>query len=387
MSYEKQKLVFCINRAKEWLLNSGIQDTNTGSPTYGSFRAWYDMEGKDYSFAYSEITGYAITTLLFLNKINPDKLLVERAKLASDWLIGCAYDNINGGFRCRYYPNNNAFFPWLCSFDNGICLNGLVNLYRYTSNEKYLTVSKNVADWLINFMGKGDGSLYAKYHTQEKRFIDNQERWSMQSGSYHVKIAIGLLNLSNAIGDPTYEEEVKRLCEYALKFQTKDGRFITNQRLGDTYMHPHCYSVEGLFCAGLALNKKAYVEKAIQGTKWTLKAYLSNGGVSCVYDGNAFSLDESTDSLSQSIRLWLLLSEFGGVSCPDIDLVKAIDRLCDFQCESEDPQASGGFFYGCTGGHKVPHVNVGSTMFALQTLEFCRQKLEGNINFDQRLLV
>ena len=55
-----------ILSAKDWLVNSGIQ--NTKGDEIGGFNAWYDLGANEYSYVYSEITGYGITTLLFLNK-------------------------------------------------------------------------------------------------------------------------------------------------------------------------------------------------------------------------------------------------------------------------------------------------------------------------------
>jgi uncharacterized protein YyaL (SSP411 family) len=387
VSYEKQKLESSINQAKKWLLDSGIQDTNAGSPRYGSFRAWYDTEHKDYSFTYSEITGIAITAFMYLNKLEADPLLIERAKLAADWLIGTALDRENGGFRCRYYSQDNGSFPWLCSFDVSLCLNGLVNLYRCTGEEKYLETGQRVGDWLVNFMQKEDGAFYAKYHVDERRMIDSQERWSMQSGSYHAKNILGLLNLSSVTGNTIYEDSARKFCQWVLKLQEADGRFITNQKLGDTYMHPHCYSLEGLLYAGLALQEEIYLERAKKGVEWLLQAQLANGGISRIYDGSMFSSDESIDSSAQTIRLWLLLSKYADLSYLNDNLVKAIDRVQQFQCESQDPKTNGGYFYGCTGGLKVPHVSAHATMFVLQTLDLWRQKNEGSLNLDLRLLV
>lgn len=387
MSYHKRELTASINRARNWLLNSQIQDTDISSPTYASFRAWYDTERENYSFAYSEVTGIAITAFLYLNQVGPDKVLIERAKSAADWLMESAFDNQNGGFRCRYYCGENAFFPWLCSFDVSLCLNGLVNLYRYTSDKRYLTKSQDVADWLVNFIQKEDGAFYAKYHTGEERFIDSQERWSMQSGGYHAKNVLGLLNLWDITGNSIYEQSARRLCDWVLKLQEADGRFITNRSLGDTYMHPHCYSLEGLFYAGWALKEEVYLEGARKGAEWLLQAQLGNGGISRIYDGGTFSPDESVDSLSQTIRLWLLLSEYADLNYPHDNLVKAISMLSYFQCKSKDLRANGGFYYGCTGGQKVPNISTHATIFALQTLYLWHQKNEGNLNFDMRLLI
>ena len=104
----------------------------------GSFNAWYDADVEKHAFAYSEITGYGITSLLFLNNMQRDPILLERAITAGNWLVDSALDRKTGGIMCRLESGHDRFLQRVCTFDNGMCLNGLVNLFRATGDERYL---------------------------------------------------------------------------------------------------------------------------------------------------------------------------------------------------------------------------------------------------------
>jgi uncharacterized protein YyaL (SSP411 family) len=358
-----------IQGAKNWFLNSGIQNLDKNSKAYGSFNAWYDERSKKYSFAFSEITGYGISTLLYLNNLRSDRLLIDRARLAADWLLLTTWDSKYGGFQCRYDRSTHVFNKRVCSFDAGTCLAGLVNLYRETKEAKYLEGAIQVGNWLVQRMQRKDGSFYARILTDSGTLVDDPEKWSSQSGSYHTKISIGLLNLFELTKDPIYKGSAIRVCDWSLKHQKSSGRFVTNRKSGDTHLHPHCYSAEGLLCAGVLLGNKRYVESAGKALLWVAHHLTPTGGVPRMYRDGHFSRHESVDILSQTMRLWLLGSRIYKNIEEDSAIRKMATRLCDFQSCSDDPRSRGGFFYGYTDDNSlVNHVSSWGTMFALQAL-------------------
>lgn len=63
-----------LNLALNWLTKSGIQNNNKNkSIEFGAYNAWYDYKSKKYSYMYSEITGYLITSMLYHYKITKKK--------------------------------------------------------------------------------------------------------------------------------------------------------------------------------------------------------------------------------------------------------------------------------------------------------------------------
>lgn len=60
-----------INLAIDWLIRSDIYNRSPKSISYGGFNEKYDLRiNSSYSFAYSEITGYAINLLVYLFRQN-----------------------------------------------------------------------------------------------------------------------------------------------------------------------------------------------------------------------------------------------------------------------------------------------------------------------------
>ena len=351
-----------------WLLTSGIQNRDPSSPAYGSFNAWYDEGARKYPFAYSEITGYGISTFVYMNRIRTDDALISRAKLAADWLLSTAWDSKYGGFRCRYYHMTNTFNDRVCSFDAGMCLTGLINLHREKKEAKYLEAATKVGLWLVKRMQRDDGSFYAKLDRQSGALIDDPARWSSQSGSYHSKIAIGLLNLFELTEDVVFKQSAIRVCDWSLRLQDSSGRFVTNRETGGTFLHPHCYSTEGLLCAGLVLENEMYIQSALSALRWITRHMIPTGGVPRMYGGD-FSEDESVDILAQTIRLWLLALKFHKIRIDDSNLAKAVTHLFHFKSRSEDGHSRGGLLYGHNDeGIWVNHVNSWGTMFAIQAL-------------------
>ncbi len=373
-----------LKLAENWLLNSGIQ--NTSGSHKGGFNSWYDIVNKRYPFIYSEITGYGISTLLYLNTIKPSQTLIKKAGAAADWLMKKALFE-DKSVLCRYYYKTKKFTPRLCTFDAGMCIKALVNLYRQTRKEKYLGLSMKITNWLIHNMQKQEGSLYARNLLDEKRLQDDDEKWSAQSGSFHAKNAIGLLHLESLTSNSAYLKSADKLCQWAIKLQQKDGRFVTNTKDGSTFLQPHCYSIEGILCAGVSLRKREYINSAVKGVKWIVNHQLPNGGFPAYYNQSTrrTSTRESADMSAQVIRLMLILSELGEYEIDNDNTGRAIRRLFEFQyLDTKNPRAHGGFLAGPAwfkNGFKQ-HVNSWVTMFVLQAVHMYIQKSQNRLQFN-----
>ena len=359
-----------ISRGHQWFLTSDAQDTDPGSDTCGCYNAWYDQEKKGYSFGYSEITGYALSALANYPSMANDPAMGKKADLALEWLNGKMMDPLHGGYHCRVM--DGRIHPWLCSFDNAMILNGLANMYRATGKDAFLNEAIRTGDWLLDFMKDRNGSFTAKYDVSTCKYIESDERWSTQSGSFLVKNVIGLLNLTDITGDTSYGEYARGVCEQALMAQQKDGRFITNTRLKDTYLHPHCYSIEGLMTAGHYFKEERYIEACVKGANWLKQIFAACGRIPREFVHGNYSENISSDSTSQSLRIWTLLSELYGYEFPEETSETIVQWILGMQCMDEDPNAFGGFYYGITDDAIVRHVSIHGTMFILQTLDLVR---------------
>lgn len=346
-----------VASVKNWLINSGIQSAQ------GGFYAWIDLNSQEPSFLYSEITGYAITTLLFLNRLSQDTTLTKRAQNAAGWLAQKALHPC-GGFKARLYQdgiNTDPRYSFdsenIFSFDTAMALYGLANLYKQTQEEELLAVCRKCADFLINKMQNPDGSFNSIYSAKTSTNINPGDKWSNQPGSFHAKIALGLVDLFEITKEAKYKEAAIKICEFALTKQDESGRFITDDVTQTTHLHPHSYTIEGLIYTGAAWGIKKFIDPAQKAVIWMFK-YVDRNGINDIYDPKSakFSHFQRSDILAQALRLGLIFNQDKTV------LLKA--RLENYQYLGENYQQSGGFLYNLQGRH----LNSWCAMFASQAL-------------------
>ncbi len=368
---ESKLMANSVELAENWILNSGIQ--NLEGEQKGGFNSWYDLEHKKYEFLYSEITGYGITMLLYLNRLNPDKMLVERAKLAANWLLSRALHE-SGGIKTRhYYDTDRANHDYsfesgiLYAFDNGIVAYGLVNLYNVTKEGKYLKAAENISKFLIERMQKESGEFYASYDAKSSKLMDDDSKWSTQSGSYHAKIALPMIEMFKITKDDAYRKSAINVCNAALRMQQDDGRFITYRTEKDTHIHPHCYSAEGLLYAGLRLQREDFIQGAAKAAEWVLNNTEEGGSIKCLYSFSKkmFVTYERCDVLAQTLRLASFLQKMGKIK-DNGRISRIMERVINFQ--KSDGVQKGGFYYGMDTNKPLPYLNSWCTMFALQAL-------------------
>jgi len=382
-----------ISLLNNWILSSGIQNINKSSSVNGGFNSWFSMDKKSYPFVYSEITGYGITTLLFLDSMEKSSLYVEKAESAADWILNKALHPCGGiKTRCYYSKNDeNDGYSFekgnIFAFDTAMVLFGLSGLYKKTKEEKYLRASVKISDFLVS-MQKDNGQFFAFYNPHTKDLGDINNKWSNQSGAYHAKIAMGLLNSYDITKKEKYKESAIKVCGSSLAFQEKNGRFVTSTKDNSTLQHPHCYAAEGLLYAGLKLNIQEYINSAIKAAEWSFNSQLENGGMPQIYDHNLnrFNKHERTDILSQVLRLGLLINSCSNSEVIDIKkLEKLKNRLLSFQ--NLNGQQEGGIFYGFEhDGKEHKDLNAWCSMFALQALSFFKLSKE-KIRLSTDLLV
>ena len=364
-----------IGSAKNWILNSGIQNVATQVELEGGFNAWFNLEAKSYPYLYTEITGYGITTLLFLNKILKKDIYIQNAKRAADWIIHNALHSC-GGVRTRFYykaiesdrmysfESNNIF-----SFDTGMALYGMINLYRVTQDEKYFEASKRMAEFLIHHMQNDDGSLSAIFNPVSKKVFDSLDKWSSQASGYHAKVAMGLTAYYKLTNQAAFKDAAVNVCEFALTTQDLTGRFITDKAARTTNVHAHCYTAEGLLFVGGHFEIDTFIQAARQATEWSL-CKVSDVGISELYDASGDPLIpfQRSDIFAQVLRL-------ASVFTIKEKREHLLTGLLSHHYSGGGSQ-DGGFFYSKTG----MDLNACCTMFALQALMLIQDEALVNPN-------
>ena len=58
---------------KNWITNSGLVVSNQEDENYGAVHSFFDHKNQKYGFLYPEITGYSVSALCFLHRIENDE--------------------------------------------------------------------------------------------------------------------------------------------------------------------------------------------------------------------------------------------------------------------------------------------------------------------------
>ncbi len=359
-----------IKEGSAWLLESGIQSKENINT--GAFKAWYNTKSKKYSYLYSEISGYLITHMCFMYEYTNKKVYLNSAIKSANWLIKCAQDK-TGGFKCLFLLDKKIKLDFkseqIYAFDNGVIINGLVNLYKLTKKKEYLDAATKCGNWIVNQAQKKNGEIKPIYDLKKKSFVEDKKKWSWVSGSYHTKISIGLLNLYSVNKKKFFLIASKKIFKTSLKKQIKTGEFLSTRF--STNLHPHCYSAEGLWVGSKFLKNKNYLNAVVKSIEWIFKNQNINGLLPRLRIGKKLIYSERVDALSQSVRLALLLLRDNKVNKKkfDIQIKKVIMIIIKYQSKSKNLKEKGGFYWGKSSKGKISiDLNCWVTSFVVQTL-------------------
>lgn len=373
----KKSITPTILSAARWLMRSGIQNTSKDPNRHGGVAAWYEPDKRLYPFLYSEITGYALSTLVFLNRIHPRREVLVAAHRAARWLVRNALYK-EGGVKTRFYlvkhyasPNYCFHYGRVYAFDASMVGYGLIQLFKVSKKEEYLRAAEKILYFLTTKMMKADGSFHPYFDSRAQKCGEDLEKWSDQGGSFHGKLALFFTDYYRLTGIETYKQAAARLLDWVKRRQKTDGRFITGRKDGSTHLHPHAYTLEGLLVAGVLLGRPDDCRAALKGFLWMVRGVsAANGSVSSVFEKKEFSRFERSDIVAQFLRLGAVLySIYPKKITPHLRTLENVKKnLLLFQYKAASRQ-SGGFVYGAaTDGRMRPHLNAWATMFALQAL-------------------
>jgi hypothetical protein len=383
--HEKSNQIF--NDSVKWLLHSGIRIKN--GHNIGAVYGWKNLNPPSYPFIYSEITGYAITSYVYIHsELAGCQEALYAAKDSASWII----QNLTmhkssslsllpaGVIEISDFDLKGDLSNQIYAFDNGMILLGLLNLYKITKEKNLLIAAEKIAESLIEKFF--DGSKLVAVLDRSCNTIpsnnlisDHGIKWSNVSGPYHSKLSLGLLELSCLTNNNNYAMVSDSLCKFALEFQRADGRFITNpDQENITFLHPHLYTCEGLIYSGIKNSDLNYLSAGIKGVTWAMRQINPlTGGLP---RNTASRSPEQSDCTAQLLRLLIIcnsqVQELMKVSSNFMDKIieKLLHRLLDFYiAEGED---RGGIRY---------HLSLDTacswcTMFTMQALRLWTKRKE-----------
>lgn len=393
MLAEKNQLQERIQKAADWLIQSGVQVVSDNPLHNRGFVSWYEADTLTMPYVYSEITGYLATTMCYLYDLTGDKRYLDSGIGAADWLLHTAHPE-TGGFRCLF-PITSTRFDYknsqIYTFDTGVIISGLVDVYRASSNDQYLAAAVKAADWIIRDVQKPNGAFYPVYDVDKRQFLESNNEWSLCPGSYHTKVAIGLVNLYTMTQNPIYKEAAEKACDFALTFQQPDGRFISFPDEGGTNAHPHAYSAEGLWVVGKVFGREDYLKSSAKATEWLLQWQSDEGYIPRHFHNGEPLYNERVDILAQTLRLASIHIGEGGLA-DNVETHAKLEKLIALinrnQAVSNDVRINGGFYFGrLSNGDQMPHVNVWVTAFAIQGLGLYDRVINKQYTFNPYFMV
>ena len=351
-------------KTKNWLTTSGLFVSDVNDENCGGVYSFYDEKDKQYSFLYPEITGYFISTLRFLESHNHEKLCLQYAKYASDWLIKIyeKYGAIIQGINAKSKIN----FSY--SFDSAICAKGLLDYYELSNEKKYLEYAEKILLELNNDAIGSDGSVKPYKDIFSNKYLESDQVWYKQEGCLHVKMAIPFFQLYEISKNDEYLKIGNSICNRIKNYQNSDGSIKLHSDSKIINLHTLCYALEGLLYGFYSTQNKDYLDRCKRAVDWCLNKINDDGSISLWFNSKYHS--KAAYPIAQLIRILILLDKINGNSNYETQISNLYEFLKTLHASSLDPKINGGFYEeyykSLFGWKKRSRLNSWTSMFALQ---------------------
>ena len=137
-----------------WLISSDIRIKDGGNK--GALYGWKNFTPPYFPFIYSEITGYAITSYLWIASEFGNPLALEAAKEASQWIRKNMHSNLLIARPPVAHGEPNELSNIFYSFDNSMVMIGLLNLYKITKKSNILRLVEKMTQALVERFFDGE---------------------------------------------------------------------------------------------------------------------------------------------------------------------------------------------------------------------------------------
>lgn len=234
-------------------------------------------------------------------------------------------------------------------FDSAIAMSGLI---AHEAAGGTIPNSR-VIDRLFDFVAE-NLAAHRAYRGQADALPDH---WSVSYGCHLIKTVIALSEYNDLRPMSTTRSLIERLVSDLMPLYDA-GRFRVNYVSPLTYLHAHCYAVEGL----LVMHGREYGEfsNILEGSaRWLADIQQPEGGLRAFHDGGEAFGTLHTDATAQAIRIWSLVDRAG--------FSEQIERGVAFLADMTAP--SGGLRYE----PGSDDINTWATIFGLQAVRFANE--------------
>jgi hypothetical protein len=335
-----------IQAAGRWFLHSGIQEASGGVARY------YRSDLGQNARVSTEITGYAVSTLLFLHERTGNSAYLDAALRAARFLTRVAWEATLGTF--PFEVGNDTATPALAYFfDCGIIVRGLLRAWRASGETEFRDTAIAAGRAMLTDFPGPDG-IHPIIALPDKRPLAWEPRWSASPGCYQLKSAMAWHELFEVTGESAF----LRGYEAALEAAVEDDRAFLAvdsdpQRIMDR-LHAYAYFLEGLLPV---LDRPACAQVFRDGVD-RVSRLLRKIAPDFV----------RSDVYAQLLRARLVGEARGVLPLDESVAAHEAEQAHSFQLVSEDPRVSGGFLFGRKQGAALPFVNPVSTAFCVQAL-------------------
>ncbi|HUA20800.1 MAG TPA: hypothetical protein VMB25_18760 [Bryobacteraceae bacterium] len=325
-----------IQAAGRWFLESGIQE-----PSGGIARYYRSDQGQNAPLS-TEITGYGVSTLLFLHERTGEAAYRDAALRAAQFLTSVAWDAHLETF--PFEVANGPRFAYF--FDCGITVRGLLAAWRASGEAGFREVAIAAGRSMLEDF-RAAGAIHPILALPEKRPLAYGPRWSARPGCYQLKAAMAWHDLFRATGEDAFLRAYESALDQALAGQREFLPGDPNLEKVMDRLHAYEYFLEGLLPV---LDRPACADAFRAGLDRTA-GYLRE--IAPTF--------ERSDVCAQLLRA-RLLGEARGLPLDEAAAAQEAARIARFQT------ASGGFLFGRKCGEPMPFVNPVSTAFCVQAL-------------------
>jgi hypothetical protein len=326
-------------RAGLWFLQSGIQEANGGVARY------HHTDRAQNAKISTEITGYAVSTYVYLHKFLGDQQYLDRAIAAARYLCRDAWDSNSATF--PFEPTREGEQAYAYFFDCGIIIRGLLSLWRATGDTEYLEKAKE-AGLAMAYDFLADVAVHPILTLPDKQPLDYEPRWSRRPGCYQLKSALAWRDLAEATGEKALEKPFERMLAYSLETCDTFLPGDTNPEKVMDRLHAFAYFLEALLAV---TDRPAVAEALVTGIR-KLAQYLREIAPTFV----------RSDVYAQLLRVRMIAARRGVLPLDLAAAEEEANALATFARED------GGFWFGRKGGEFLPFSNPVSTAFSLQAI-------------------
>ena len=353
-----------FTRAGRWFLRSGIQESGGGVARY------YRIDLERNSPVSTEITGYALSALLYLHSVTGENEYFNRALAAARFLTRSAWDGHALPF--EFSPGPDGRFTYF--FDTGIVVRALLAAHAATNDPVYQSTAETLGRNMARDFHNHNGDYHPVLALPGKEAVLHEPgRWSRTPGCYQLKAALGWWNLFEATGDPSF----RKLYENVLH---------TSLETWDSFLpgHPDRAKVVDRLHAFLYFLEGMLPRVNLKRCATTIRAGIAR--VSEIARDAAPEFERS-DVYAQLLRVRIYAHQAGAARLDVTAAAREAAILTGFQTSSEDPRIDGGFYFGRKAGVWLPYVNPVSTAFAVQALDLWQRFRDGGSATHPSLLI